>query len=323
MANPIYDPNYKYVIPRSEIKFHIGKLGIGNKVRFRYVASGDDYGVVHGTVTDCNTYKIRLGNSVFETQPQWNDHPWFTEDAIDCLEVEGKPVTSLLIDKLKEHDKIKFRYVQDVDYGIVTGTVEKYSHDGKNLYVKHSKFAKRKYAKHNGHYMFAKDSIKEISLVKLTRFEEDLEKAKAMIGKKVKFKSGVATVSTIAVIIKGVNEPITQRYWREDRHEIDTVFDRNGGWLIEINGGSHINILENVAEHIPNEWDDIRVNGYQAEKQENQWKFGCAQISFDTILDAKKLMDKTVSGCKKVESITIGTGTFTKTHIDILAKHSH
>jgi hypothetical protein len=79
-----------------------------------------------------------------------------------------------------------------------------------------------------------------------------------------------------------------------------------------------------VPEEIKNaQMPDITINGYKAEFFDSYVKFGCANISNELFIDLYRIIKVNYDtyGKKNVESVTVGTGVFSKEVISQIANY--
>lgn len=159
-----------------------------------------------------------------------------------------------------------------------------------------------------GYYIFPADSktvklnleLKQ-NMKQEKTFEEKIEEAQKLIGKRVKWDSMFITVSDIQVILKGQSSSIVV-----DEYAI------KHGYCIAV-------LSENKTNTVPYDEctvvTDIVINGHRADfskvKTEKVVIFGCAKINIEIFEGLNNLFSNTNTGNRFLQSpVKIGAGTF-------------
>lgn len=133
--------------------------------------------------------------------------------------------------------------------------------------------------------------------ITLSEIKSQYEEAKKLIGNKIK-----------GLVVKDVSLHVELRL---SSYVCNEFFEKNG-YVIKVSDGKGTAIPYTPDISI---FKDVSVKAhdgqtYTAESDRDCWKFGCARISKSLIKNASELFEKSVTGNRQIQKITIGACDF-------------
>lgn len=148
--------------------------------------------------------------------------------------------------------------------------------------------------------------------------EEQIKYAKSLIGKQIisPFSGSIGLVNGFEIGVAGSSHTAIKAIKKQG-----CVVHLLGSWSHQ---GLDMYLAVDPEKKIDvaaEPWESVKINGFQAEKTETGFKFGYAEISTETLKKAKEFIYSTQGDentNKKVESVRIGEGNFTKHDLEQL-----
>lgn len=153
--------------------------------------------------------------------------------------------------------------------------------------------------------------MNETPEITLKEIKLQFEKAKKLVGKKVKRLQGnfigeIFKVAEVKLILEQENFPYSDKA---------LSFLRENGYVIFLSdlGGHQRVVFDSGCFAVINEISVTAHDGqtYSAESDGDCWKFGCAKISKSLVREAVQLFEKSTVGNRTIQKITIGKCDFT------------